>query len=260
MVKGKVSIVGAGPGDPELLTLKAHRRLKEAEVVLHDSLISQGIMDFIPESATKIYVGKRLGDKQDQSVRQNEINRLLVSHALEGKRCVRLKSGDPFVFGRGVEEVRALLEHGIDVEVIPGISAGIAAANLCYIPITERYKSSSVLFCTGHTAEYTLEHLEAVALLMQAGTPLVLYMGLKNLESVAAKLISVGIAPETPVCAVSRVSYPDQDMICGTLETAAATLAEADLKTPTVFLIGKHARPADVLFSQTIQNELQNEE
>jgi len=251
--------VGAGPGDPELLTLKAHRRLKEAEIVLHDSLISDDILDFIPESATKIYVGKRLGDKQDQTVRQKEINRLLVSHALEGKRCVRLKSGDPFVFGRGVEEVRALLEHHIEVEVIPGISAGIAAANLCHIPITERYKSSSVLFCTGHTAEYTLKHLEAVALLMKAGTPLVLYMGLKNLEKVAEKLISVGVVPETPVCAISRVSYPDQKMICGSLSTIAAALLEADLKTPAIFLMGTYAQPTEFSFSQTIQNGFTNE-
>jgi uroporphyrin-III C-methyltransferase len=256
MPKGKVSIIGAGPGDVELLTLKAAKCLREADVVFHDSLISEAILALIPKHADKFYVGKRLGDQQDQTVRQNDINRLLIEHAKLGKACVRLKSGDPFMFGRGVEEVRATLEAGLDVEVIPGITAGIAAADLCHVPITERHKTTSVLFCTGHTADYDLEHLKAVAELIKSGSPLVLYMGLKNLEHIVTRLQEVGISGSTSICAISRVSYPDQSIICGTLETICHTLSHQELNTPAIFLIGEHAIPVEHTLSHLKQELL----
>ncbi len=247
MPNRKVSLIGAGPGDVELLTLKALKRLQAADVVLYDSLISEEVLALIPKNAEKIYVGKRLGDKQDQTLRQNDINRLLIEHAKSGKACVRLKSGDPFMFGRGVEEVRALLEADLEVEVVPGITAGIAAANLCHVPITERHKTTSVLFCTGHTANYDFEHMKAVAELIKSGSPLVLYMGLKNLENIVLRLQEAGISGATTICAISRVSYPDQSLICGTLETICETLTQQELKTPAIFLIGEHAKPVEHL-------------
>lgn len=245
MPNGKVTLIGAGPGDVELLTLKAVKRIAAADVVLYDGLISDEILDLIPPNTERIYVGKRIGDSQDQTVRQNDINRLLISMAKAGKCCVRLKSGDPFMFGRGVEELRALLEAELQVEVVPGITAGMAAANLCHIPITERYKTSSVLFCTGHTTQYNLEHLKAVAELIKSGSPLVLYMGLKNLERIVSHLLEVGVSPQTSICAVSRVSCPDQEVVCSSLETICSTLESQTLKTPAIFLIGEHALPVE---------------
>ncbi len=256
MPNGNVSIIGAGPGDVDLLTLKAAKRLQNADVVLHDSLISEEILALIPKHAEKIYVGKRFGDQQDQTLRQNEINHLLIEHAKLGKACVRLKSGDPFMFGRGVEEVRAVLKAGLDVEVVPGITAGIAAANLCHVPITERYKTTSVLFCTGHTADYDFEHMNAVAKLIKTGSPLVLYMGLKNLENIVTRLQETGISGTTSICAISRVSYPDQSVICGTLETICHILDQQELKTPAIFLIGEHAIPVEHTLSHLKQELL----
>ncbi len=243
--KGRVTLAGAGPGDPELLTIKARKRLQFADVVLHDSLISPEILALVPETARKVPVGKRYGDGQDQTARQENINSLMVRYAREGLDCVRLKAGDPFVFGRGVEEVRAMLENDIDVEVIPGISAGIAAANIFHIPITERNTTSSVLFCTGHTASYSLEQFDAVITFLKQGTPLVLYMGLKNLGIIVERLLASGLPPDLPVCAASRVSMPDQRLIRGTLDTICKLMQIKEPALPVVFLIGEHTVSID---------------
>ena len=243
--KGRVTLAGAGPGDPELLTVKALKRLQRADVVLHDSLISPEILALVPEKAHKVAVGKRYGDGQDQTARQENINRLMVRYAREGLDCVRLKAGDPFVFGRGVEEVRAMLENDIDVEVIPGISAGIAAANIFHIPITERNTTSSVLFCTGQTASYSLEQFDAVITFLKQGTPLVLYMGLKNLGTIVGRLLASGLSPDLPVCAASRVSMPGQRLIRGTLGTICELMQTRTPALPVVFLIGEHTVSID---------------
>ena len=243
--KGRITLAGAGPGDPELLTVKARKRLQLADVVLHDSLISPEILALVPEKARKVPVGKRYGDGQDQTERQENINRLMVRYAREGLDCVRLKAGDPFVFGRGVEEVRAMLENDIDVEVIPGISAGIAAANIFHIPITERNTTNSVLFCTGHTASYSLEQFDAVITFLKQGTPLVLYMGLKNLGTIVRRLLANGLSPDLPVCAASRVSMSGQRLIRGTLGTICGLMQTRTPTLPVVFLIGEHTVSID---------------
>ncbi|MGB0132065.1 uroporphyrinogen-III C-methyltransferase [Chlorobium sp.] len=243
LIKETVTIAGAGPGDPELLTVKAWKRLREADVVLHDALVPPAILDLVGADAEVIHVGKRCDDGQDQDLRQESINSLMIRCALQGSKCVRLKAGDPFIFGRGVEEVRALLRHGIKVEVIPGITAGIAAAGMLHIPLTERNRMRSVLFCTGQGTQYSTEQFNAVMALVREGSSMVLYMGLKNLDEFAGRLLENGLAPELPVCAASRVSLPGQQLVCGTLATIGREVREKAIGTPAVFVIGEHSLP-----------------
>ncbi|HHE31493.1 MAG TPA: uroporphyrinogen-III C-methyltransferase [Chlorobaculum parvum] len=243
---GKVWLVGAGPGDPELLTVRAHKLMQAADVVLHDALISSEILALLSPSAERISVGKRIGDGKDQTERQLRINDLLARYAHEGKCVVRLKAGDPFMFGRGIEEVRALAEVGVPCEVVPAITAGIAAADLCRIPLTERHRSSSALFCTGHTADYSLSHFAAVIELMKAGAPLVMYMGFEQLDKIVERFIDSGLPPELPACAVSRVSRSDQAVVAATLGTIVRQIRERELPLPVVFIIGEHAVPEGV--------------
>lgn len=241
--RGKVWLVGAGPGDPELLTVRGHGILQSADVVLHDALVSPEILALLPPGAEKIAVGKRIGDSKDQTERQRQINALLAHHAREGKCVVRLKAGDPFMFGRGIEEVRSLVASGTQCEVVPGITAGIAAAELCRIPLTERYRNTSALFCTGQTAEYSLNHFSAVIELMKAGTPLVMYMGFENLDRIVCRFMTSGLSPDLPACAVSKVSRQDQTLVAATLGTIVKKLRELNLTLPVVFIIGEHAVP-----------------
>ena len=254
-MKTTVTIAGAGPGDPELLTLKTLRRLQEADVVLHDSLISREILALLPEGTEAINVGKRCEDGQDQTERQERINALMIRYALEGKRCVRLKAGDPFVFGRGVEEVRALWEKGIDVEVIPGITAGLAAANMLQIPVTERNRTSSLLFCTGHTANYSFEQFHGVISLLREGSPIVMYMGIENFEAIVRRLLDAGLPSTLNVCIVSKVSLPDQKLLRGTLDSIVAIVTEQGVETPAVFFIGEHTVPVSEEFAGSMTCE-----
>ncbi len=242
-IKGMVVIAGAGPGDPELLTMKAAKRLHNADAVLYDSLVSEEILSLAPEGADMVHVGKRCGDGQDQTTRQQKINELMLDYARKGALCVRLKAGDPFVFGRGVEEVRFLLEHQVAVEVIPGITAGMAAANLFHIPVTERHRTSSVVFSTGHTSTCSLDEFNAVVALLKQGSPLVLYMGRKNLERIVDRMLDAGFSPDFPVSAALRVSMPDQQLISATLATICRVMASSSPQTPVVFLVGEHAVP-----------------
>lgn len=241
--KTTVTIAGAGPGDPELLTLKVLKRLQEADVVLHDSLISKEILALLPDNTETVNVGKRCDDGQDQSERQERINALMIRYALEGKRCVRLKAGDPFVFGRGVEEVRALREHGIEAEVIPGITAALAAANMLHIPVTERNRTNSLLFCTGHTANYSFEQFQGVLSLLKQGAPIVMYMGLKNFETIITRLLGADLPVSLQVSIVSKVSLPEQKLLTGTLDTIVDIVREEGLETPAIFFIGEHTSP-----------------
>jgi len=243
----KVWLVGAGPGDPELLTVRAHKLLQSADVVLHDALVSPEILALLSTDVKKIAVGKRIGDGKNQTDRQTQINGLLVMHAREGKCVVRLKAGDPFMFGRGIEEMRALTAAGIPCEVVPGITAGIAAAELCRIPLTERYRNTSALFCTGQTVDYSLSHFSAVTELMNADTPLVMYMGFENLSRIVERFIESGLSPDLPVCAVSKVSRPDQMLVAATLGTIIEKLREDELPLPVVFIIGEYAIPNGVV-------------
>ncbi|KAA1245175.1 uroporphyrinogen-III C-methyltransferase [Aquimarina sp. RZ0] len=232
-----VAIVGAGPGDPELLTVKAYKRIKEADIILHDNLVSDSILS-INERGENVYVGRKFGDTSDQIARQKKINELLQKNYLLGKKVVRLKSGDPYVYGRAAEEARYLTEKNTPFEVIPGISAALAAANIFNIPITERNKSNAMLICTAHTADYSFEQLTGIAHMLKAGNTISIYMGLKSLHRIVPKLLDVCKDPTIPVSIASRVSREDQAILTGTLGTIQDLVANSDLQMPAVLLVG----------------------
>ena len=231
----KVSLVGAGPGDPELLTLKAVRAMDAADVVLVDELVSRECLAHVRPGARIIEVGKRSGCR---STPQAFIEKLLVRYARLGKNVVRLKGGDPFVFGRGGEEAETLRAHGINVEVVPGITSGVAVPAALGIPVTHRGLSRGVTFLTGHQgADYDWNAL------VRSGTTLVIYMGLRNLERIVASLLAAGMAPTTPACVVENGTLPGQRQIVATLDTLSAT----GFTGPSLITIGdvvRFARPA----------------
>lgn len=235
---GFVSLVGAGPGDEMLITRKGFQAIKECQVVIYDSLSSDGFLKYVPEACEKLYVGKRCGH---HSMKQNEINQLLVQKALEGKKVVRLKGGDPFVFGRGGEEVLALQEHQIPFEVIPGVTSAIAAPAYAGIPVTHRGISRSFHVITGHTAsvENPLgEHFETYAKL--EGT-LVFLMGLNHLEQITQGLITNGKPKNTPVALIENGTLPNQRNIVGTLSDIAALAKKHKVVSPAIILVGEVA-------------------
>ncbi len=232
-----VAIVGAGPGDPELLTVKAHRLIEEADVILHDNLVSDAILD-INTTGEKVYVGRKFGDVSDQMKRQQRINELLCTYHKEGKKVVRLKSGDPYIYGRAAEEARYLTDKKVPFQVIPGISAALAAANIFNIPVTERNKSNAMLICTAHTADYSFEQLTGIAHMLKAGNTISIYMGLKSLHRIIPKLLEVCEDKTIPVSIASRVSREDQAIITGTLGTIQELVTQSDLQMPAVVLVG----------------------
>ena len=213
----KVVLVGAGPGDPELMTLKAVRVLAAADVVLVDELVSRECLAHVRPGAKIIEVGKRGGCR---STPQAFIERLLVRYARQGRNVVRLKGGDPFVFGRGGEELEALRAHGIDAEVVPGLTAGTAVPAALGIPVTHRGFASGVTFVTGHTQDGSDPDWSA---LVRSGTTLVIYMGLKNLERIVASLAGAGMDPATPACLVENGTLASQKQFVATLGTLCAT-------------------------------------
>jgi uroporphyrin-III C-methyltransferase / precorrin-2 dehydrogenase / sirohydrochlorin ferrochelatase len=238
--RGRVLLVGAGPGDPELLTLKAVRALKSADVILYDRLVGEGVLDYARREAEMIPVGKSKGEA---SVPQARINALLIAHAHAGKTVLRLKGGDPFIFGRGGEELDALRAAGIDVEVVPGITAAIAAAASVQIALTHRDISHSVTFVSGHEAggeEPSFAHLDLAALAGGTNT-LVVYMGVSTAGLVAAKLLAAGWRASCPVLAVENVSRPSERRIATTLAELAADPARVGLNSPAVLLFGEVA-------------------
>lgn len=240
-----VSIVGAGPGAADLLTVRALRRLEQADVVLYDNLVSAEVMALCAPDATLIYSGKKYGDHVDPRQRQQEINEAMVAHARQGKRVVRLKSGDPFIFGRAAEEIRYLTAQQVPYEVVPGLTAGLAAASLVHIPVTERNHSNAVLLCTAHTANYDFEQLDALANMLRTGTTLVMYMGLNNMAQVVAKL-QAAVGPDAVyVSAISHVSGSQQRLVTALLPDIEVALAQAALPMPVVFIIGKYACSLD---------------
>ncbi|WP_219845025.1 uroporphyrinogen-III C-methyltransferase [Flavobacterium columnare] len=240
-----ISIVGAGPGDPELLTVKAVKRIQKADIILYDNLISSEILDLTSSNAKKIYVGRKYGDVEDAMKRQDTIHELFFKYAQEGKKIVRLKSGDSFIYGRVAEEIRFLTQKNIPFEVIPGITAGIAAANSQHIPLTERNKTNSVLFCTGHTATYDLEQLEALANMLKTGTTLIMYMGYKNLKEVITTFKKITPDETLYISAISKVSQEDETIFSGTLDEMEEKLEIKTVPMPVVFILGKYAFPID---------------
>lgn len=236
-----ISIVGAGPGDPELLTVKALTRLKNADVVLYDALTGNEILDLANPDSEKMYVGKLCKDGQDQITRQNEIHAYFLEFATQNKKVVRLKSGDPMIFGRGAEEVRFCKENNINYEVIPGVTAGVAASSCFDIPLTERGKSSMVLFCAGYRSNDCLTNIGTVVQILQAGSPAVIYMGLNILEKLAVALIEKNVAKSTPIQILSKISLSDQKKYSTTLGEIQSFLQTENPGSPATIIIGKYA-------------------
>jgi uroporphyrin-III C-methyltransferase len=229
---GKVVLIGAGPGDPELLTLKAARALALADVVLVDELVGRGCLEHVRAAAKVIEVGKRGGCR---STPQAFIERLMVREARAGRTVARLKGGDPFVFGRGGEELQALREAGIEVEVIPGITAGIGVPAALGIPVTHRGLARGVTFVTGHTQDGREPNWQALA---RSGTTLVVYMGLASLKNILESLISAGMDAATPACLVENGTLATQRQRVATL----ATLTADGFDGPALIVIGEVVR------------------
>tara|TARA_B100000929_G_scaffold199505_1_gene158414 strand:+ start:919 stop:1785 length:867 start_codon:yes stop_codon:yes gene_type:complete len=230
---GSVSLVGAGPGDPELLTLRAWRRLCEAEVVLHDRLVSEEILALVPASADRYYVGKA---RSDHSLPQQDINRSLVDWARQGKRVVRLKGGDPFIFGRGGEELETLVAEGVQVEVVPGITAASGCSAYAGIPLTHRDHAQSVRFITGHLKEGGCE-LDWRAL-ASPGQTLVFYMGLGSLDYISQGLIGEGLSPDTPVALVEQGTTQRQRVHLSSLANLPKLNDRDIIRPPTLIIVG----------------------
>ena len=233
----EINIIGAGPGNKNLLTLKAFEAIENAEIILHDNLISDEILD-INTHAEHIYVGRKFGDKEDQETRQNNINTLMKNHCEQGDKVVRLKSGDPYIYGRAAEEARFLKKHKLPFTVVPGISAALAAANICNIPITERNQSNAMLICTAHTADYSFEQLNGIAQMLKAGNTISIYMGLKSLHRIVPKLLEVCQDDNIPVNAISSVSRKQQAIVTGNLNNIEEKIMKTNLQMPVVFIIG----------------------
>lgn len=231
--KGEVYLVGAGPGDPELLTLKALRLMQQADVVIYDRLVSPAIMELCRRDATKIYVGKA---RSNHAVPQEGINALLVEYASKGQRVCRLKGGDPFIFGRGGEEIQELFAAGVPFQVVPGITAASGCSAYAGIPLTHRDYAQSVRFLTGHLKEGSHE-LPWDELVYQNQT-LVLYMGLVGLEKICEKLIEHGQRPDMPVALISKGTTLEQKVLVGTLADIASKVEENHIQAPTLTIIG----------------------
>ena len=238
-----ISIVGAGPGDPELLTVKALNRLKEADVVLYDALLGDEILAHANPSAFKKYVGKTYNDGQNQTLRQKEIHKELLHWASEGKKIVRLKTGDPMIFARGVEEVRFCCENNLAFEVIPGITAGLAASSLFSVPLTERGKNNMVLFYTATREEDGFHSVEPLLSVLKSGSPVVVYMGLNHLPHLADELIGNGINSSIPVIIAENVSHHNQNIHKTSLAEVSAFLRENKPGSPAVIIIGENVQP-----------------
>lgn len=231
---GKVYITGAGPGDPELITVKAARVLSEAEVVVYDRLVNPELLAHTSGDSEHIYVGKRPGKP---SVSQDQINRILISKARERKTVVRLKGGDPFIFGRGGEECEALASEGIPFEVVPGISSALSAPAFAGIPLTHRNFARSFAVVTGHTLNGT-DHFQNWEHLAQVDT-LVILMGMKNLRAIADTLIGFGRPAGTPVAVIEKATREEQRVITATLETISKNAGH--LSSPATIVVGELA-------------------
>jgi len=232
---GRASLVGAGPGDPELLTLRAVRVLKRADVVLYDALVEPGVLDLARRDARRINVGKRCGR---HAMSQAAINKLILEHARAGTHVVRLKGGDPFVFGRGGEELDALRAAGVPVEVVPGVTAACAVAARLGIPLTHRDVARSLHLVTGHGSDGNVPGLDWRTLASGEGT-VAAYMASRTLRPVAARLIAAGLPASTPAVAVENATRPGERRLFGTLADLPDALEAAEMTGPTLVLIGR---------------------
>ena len=241
---GKVYLVGAGPGDPGLMTLKGKTLLEHADVVVYDALVSPPILDMISQQAIKIDAGKRRGR---HSKLQAETTQILIEKARQYPVVVRLKGGDPFVFGRGGEEMEDLVKAGIPVEVVPGITSGIAAPAYGGIPVTHRSYSSSVTFVTGHEAAGKYRPQINWTAIAQGSETIVIYMGVHNLSNIITALQNGGLTSDTPIALIRWGTRPEQEQLIGTLATIIQQMEMASFEAPAIAIIGSVVNLSSVL-------------
>ena len=231
---GEVYLVGGGPGDPDLLTFRALRLMQQADVVLYDRLVSDDVLDLVRREAERVYVGKA---PTNHPIPQQEINQLLIKLAKQGKRVLRLKGGDPFLFGRGGEEIETLLEEKVPFQVVPGITAGVATSAYAGIPFTHRDYAQSCIFVTGHLKDNSLDL--NWQMLAQPNQTVVIYMGLRGLPIIAQKLMQHGMAVDTPAALVQKATTADHRVLIGTLATLPNIVAEAGINLSSIIIIGE---------------------
>ena len=238
-MKNRVYLVGAGPGDPRLLTVAAVRALKKADVVLYDRLVDNRVLKLLPRGTRRVYVGAGHKDAQE---RQDRIYRLMKKYHDEGKTVVRLKNGDPFLFGRGGEEMQFLKESGIGFAVVPGVTSAVGVPSVVGLPLTHRRLSSGVMIISGHPANGSVIDWRAAAKFK--GT-LVVLMGVATLASACERLIDEGMDPSTPACAISRGTMKGEKVVCGRVDELGGLVARAKLRHPAVAVVGEVVKLSD---------------
>ncbi|MFD6211240.1 MULTISPECIES: uroporphyrinogen-III C-methyltransferase [unclassified Peribacillus] len=235
MGKGKVYIVGAGPGDPDLITVKATKCIAQADVILYDRLVNRDLLLYAKKDAEFIYCGKAPGK---HCVSQVEIHQLLISKSMEGKMVVRLKGGDPFIFGRGAEEAEELVKHGIQFEIVPGITSGIAAPAYAGIPVTHREWGSSFAIVTGHCKNGKLDNIHWHHLAHGVDT-IAIYMGINNLPYICSQLQSCGMKPKTSIAVIEQGTTGFQRTVTGTIDTIVEVVKREGISNPAMIVIGE---------------------
>lgn len=241
---GWVWLCGAGPGDPGLLTLHALNALRQADVIVYDALVDAGILEWANKDAECIYAGKRGGKP---SAKQRDISLHLVELAKAGKRVLRLKGGDPFVFGRGGEEAQTLVQHGIPIRIIPGISAGIGGLAYAGIPVTHRDVNQSVTFVTGHDQSGETPNSLNWKAISQGSQVIVIYMGMKHIAPIVEKLLDAGRSADEPIAFVTQATTPKQQVLESTLGNAVKDIAASGLTPPAIICVGRSVKMRQVL-------------
>ena len=240
--KGKVYICGAGPGNPDLITKRCWDLLKICDIILYDRLVGREILELIPENTPKVYVGRSSGDPTTNQVKTNQV---MLQYALEGKKVLRLKGGDPFIFGRGGEEAEFLNENAVDFEIIPGISSAIGSAVYSGIPLTHRQYSSSIAIVTGHEDPTKKEKSIKWDKLATAVDTIVILMGVENLESIIQNLVNHGLSNDTKIAVIQNGTLEDQKVIIGNFSNIRKKMNDASIKPPAVIIIGEVVSLAD---------------